>query len=754
MKTIIPIAAISAGLFASDADFSSQLSRSPSRINTSNNIANFGVAAMVAGGGGMYLYGRFGGNEHTRESGLLSSEAAIDSVIVSEVIKLATQRERPNEGNGQGHFWVGGSSFPSQHAAVAWSLAAVFANEYPTPLVKFLSYGAASAISVSRITSLNHFPSDVFVGSTLGYFIGREVYRAHHDTDLPGKSYGTFVKGYTGPRSPSVTGTTFVPMDSWVYPLMDRLAALGYIDSAFEGQRPWTRQECARLVREASFLVEREADTKSSAYGAYKELSLEFAPELHSEINTDFDAKLESAYAGVLGIGGQPLTDGFDFGETIVNNFGRPFGEGFNSTTGVSTRFVAGPFGGYIRGEYQHGAAPMNLSPAVQQAILSYDVTGSLPPGSPWMVPPAVTVNRFRFLEAYLSLNVHNNLLTFGEQSLWWGPDQMGPALFSTNAQPIPMFRISRNVPYVIPWVSKILGPLDIQALLGQLNGYQYVSYFDKSGQFIASGPPVQPHPWIHGEKFSFKPTPNFEFGFAETTVFAGPGFKFNGHTFLTSYSIGNVTIPGQPNTPGDRRSALDFTYRIPGVRDWLSFYADSFTEDEFSPVAYPRRSAWWLGFYLPKIPKLNKLQFRAEGGYTDLPGLRAGAGSFYANFSWNSGYTNFGQIMGDWVGRQGRGIQAFGTYWLSPRNKVDVSVRKQAVSPDHLGGGTLYDGRAAGTFVLKKSLEFSGYLQYESWNFPLLATSTQSNLAVGVQLNFVPLGGLTASNLAHALKH
>ena len=60
MKTIIPIAAISAGLFASDADFSSQLSRSPSRINTSNNIANFGVAAMVAGGGGMYLYGRFG----------------------------------------------------------------------------------------------------------------------------------------------------------------------------------------------------------------------------------------------------------------------------------------------------------------------------------------------------------------------------------------------------------------------------------------------------------------------------------------------------------------------------------------------------------------------------------------------------------------------------------------------------------------------------------------------------------------------
>jgi membrane-associated phospholipid phosphatase len=754
MKTIIPIAAISAGLFASDADFSSQLSRSPSRINTSNNIANFGVAAMVAGGGGMYLLGRIRGDEHARESGVLSSEAAIDSVVVSEIIKLATQRQRPNEGTGQGHFWAGGSSFPSQHAAVAWSLATVFANEYPTPVVKFLSYGAASAISISRITSLNHFPSDVFVGSALGYFVGREVYRTRHDAELPGASYGTFVKGYTGPRSPSLTGTTFVPMDSWVYPLMDRLAAMGYIDSAFEGQRPWTRQECARLVKEASVLMESQADTTSSAYSAYKELSLEFTPELRDGINTDFDARLESTYAGVLGIAGAPLTDGFDFGETVVNNFGRPFGEGFNSTTGVSTRFVAGPFGAYIRGEYQHGAAPMNLSPAVQQAILNYDVTAPLPAGSPWMVPPAATVDRFRLLDVYLSLNLKNNLLTFGQQSLWWGPDQMGPALFSTNAQPIPMFRISRNVPYVIPWVSKILGPLDIQAFLGQLNGYQYVSYYNESGQFIASGPPVQPHPWIHGEKFSFKPTPNFEFGFGETTVFAGPGFKFNGHTFLRSYSIGNVAIPGQPNTPGDRRSALDFTYRIPGAREWLSFYADSFTEDEFSPVAYPRRSAWWLGFYLPKIPKLNKLQFRAEGGYTDLPGLRQGAGSFYANYSWNSGYTNFGQIMGDWVGRQGRGIQAFGTYWLSARNKVEVSFRKQAVSPDHLRGGTLYDERVASTFMLKPSLELSGYVQYERWNFPLLASTTQSNVAVAVQLNFVPLGGITAVNLARAFKH
>jgi Capsule assembly protein Wzi/PAP2 superfamily len=753
-KAVLPFVAFTAGLLASDASFSSQLSRSSSRINTSNNISNFGLAAMIAGGGGAYLYGRLGRDEHARETGILSSEAAIDAAIISEGLKLLTERQRPNEGSGQGHFWTGGgfnSSFPSQHAAVAWSLAAVFAHEYPSPAMKLLSYGAASAISVSRITSLNHFPSDVFVGSTIGYLVGREVYGRHHNDDLPGASYGTFVKADDGQRSPFLTGTTFVPMDSWVYPLIDRLAARGYIDSGFEGNRPWTRQNCARLVKEAGQQIQAQTEVSDSTYEAYKELQNEFAPELNETINTDLDARLESSYVSVLGITGPPLTDGFDFGQTIINNFGRPYGEGVSNTVGFSTRFVAGPFGAYIRGEYEHGAAPMSLSPAVQDAILRYEAPAA-PPGSPWFVPPATTVNQFHFLDAYLSLNLRNNLFTFGKQSLWWGPSQAGPFLFSTNAQPIPMFRYSRNVPFVIPVVSKILGPMQVELFLGQLNGYQYVTYFQPNGEPIAVPPPIHPHPWIHGERISFKPTPNFEFGVGETTIFGGPGFGFNGHTFLRSYSISN-TIPGQNDDPGDRRSGFDFSYRIPGLRNWLTFYADSFTEDEFSPIAYPRRSAWWMGFYLPRLPKLHNLDFRAEGGYTDLPGLVGGSGHFYGNGHYNSGYTNYGQLMGNWVGQQGRGIQALSTYWFSARNKVQLSFRKQAANPSDLGGGTLYDGGGTATFTVTPNLELSGHVQYERWRFPILSTGTQSNVSISVQLDFLPLGGITASKLVHFVR-
>jgi len=46
-------------------------------------------------------------------------------------------------------------------------------------------------------------------------------------------------------------GSPYVPLDSWVYPAIERLMGLGLIDSGFLAHRPWTRWECARLITEA-----------------------------------------------------------------------------------------------------------------------------------------------------------------------------------------------------------------------------------------------------------------------------------------------------------------------------------------------------------------------------------------------------------------------------------------------------------------------------------------------------------------------
>jgi membrane-associated phospholipid phosphatase len=80
-------------------------------------------------------------NDHLRETGILGAEAVANASLVAEGLKLVTNRERPNDGTGQGTFWPPNhysldSSFPSGHAAASWALARVIAAEYPGWLTK------------------------------------------------------------------------------------------------------------------------------------------------------------------------------------------------------------------------------------------------------------------------------------------------------------------------------------------------------------------------------------------------------------------------------------------------------------------------------------------------------------------------------------------------------------------------------------------------------------------------------------------
>ena len=51
---------------------------------------------------------------------------------------------------------------------------------------------------------------------------------------------------------------------------------------------------------------------------------------------------------------GEPLTDGNHFGQTLINDFGRPYQEGFNSVDGFSAWTTTGRWVGYVHAEYQH----------------------------------------------------------------------------------------------------------------------------------------------------------------------------------------------------------------------------------------------------------------------------------------------------------------------------------------------------------------------------------------------------------------
>lgn len=145
----------------------------------SNGLLGGFVAAPVI----IYGLGHIHHDDHATETGTLAGEVMVDSLVVDEVLKAITMRERPTVDGAKGKFFqtsVGlDSSFPSTHSFLAWSSAAVIASEYTGPLMQITAYGLATGVSLARVLGRDHFPSDVIVGSAVGWLVGRYVFRKH-----------------------------------------------------------------------------------------------------------------------------------------------------------------------------------------------------------------------------------------------------------------------------------------------------------------------------------------------------------------------------------------------------------------------------------------------------------------------------------------------------------------------------------------------------------------------------------------------
>ncbi len=736
----VPIAFVAAGSLSSDTAIESHVPTSLRTASRAVTISNAGVATMAAAGAGLFVLGHLSHDDQKRETGLLSGEAAIGVFLDTEIFKYGFGRERPFTGDGRGRFFQGGNSFPSQHAAINWAVASVIAHEYPGPLTQFLAYGAAGAFSAARLVGRQHFATDLLVGSALGWYMGREVFRSHsHYSDAEIARWGTFKKSDGDfSREPGNMGSVYVPLDSWIYPAMERLSALGYLQSADLGMRPWTRMECARLLlNEAGEQLEQENLPDSAPRKIYAALSSEFNFEMGLlKGDRNVVASLDSVYSRLTAVSGRPLTDGFHFGQTIINDYGRPYGEGLNNVTGISGHAMAGPFSIYLRGEFQGAPSVSPLSASAATVIQSTDGVPSAPPTTPFRA-----VNRADLLEGYVGMQLNNWQFTFGKQSLWWGEDASGPMLFSTNSEPILMLQINRVRPIELPGPLSIIGPIRVDYIVGRLTGQRWV--FGSAAGFTGSWTQsLKDQPFIVGEKLSFKPTTNLELGFSVTALFGGPGVPATPHKLLQAmFSTGNG-VPGSSGDAGDRRGGFDFAYRIPKLRNRASFYADAFTDDAPSPWLAWDKTAFTAGVYLSRVPKISKLDLRVEGVSTDLPGGGPVVqhGFFYNNDRFRSGYTNSGNLIGSWIGRQGQGAQAWATYWFTPKSKLELNYRHEKVSAQFIpGGGSLSDFGLSTDYWVHSNLELSAWAKHERWLFPVIQPNADRSVTAAVQITYEP---------------
>jgi hypothetical protein len=773
---LLPLTAATGTLIASDHHTMTALVHINAKDQQHfSTLSNAGVGALGALPAGMYLWSLSRDAPQARETGLLSGEALIDSLAVSEAFQFVSRRDRPDVNNAKGNFFTSSptnSGFPSNHATAAWAIAAVVGDEYPGWLTRTAVYGLATGVSVSRVLAEQHFPSDVLIGSAAGWLIGHYVYRTHHNYTLnpfdnPPKprDYSTHPYATPQPNSqppniqppniqpnpalfpnlidnhpaqplsddvdPDTIGSTNVPMDSWIYPALERLAAMGFIPGQSVAIRPWTRQECLRQLR----LAEDQDDLKD----AYSPSLLAEATRLMADLKAEFESEpqyyesisLESAYARYGTIVGPALADSFHFGQTWWNDYGRPLGRGSSAIAGFSFRAHDGRFFFYDRQEQQHSPGNPAETPAINALINLIDRTQLANDPVIRPIEARAAFDQQRAMELYGGVAFAGNALSIGKQELYWGPTTMGPLAFSSNAEPTYNLRFVSTRPHPLPFFPS-LGTYRFDVVLGKLSGHSYPA-----------------RPWFNGQKADFNFGDNLEISFTRWSIFWGVGHPITFHNFKAnvfsfnstgSGGCGGCTGYGDRNDPGDRKSNFDFSYRLPFLRRVVTLYADAYSDDDPSPIDAPRRAAWNPGIYFARLPFLPHMDLRVEAVSSTGLATDFGGQHFFVNNQYLDGNTNKGFLLGNAIGRDGRAIEGRTNYWFSARTRVQAGYRQNKGGTYFLpGGATITDGFVNGYFAINRHWEAEIFTQYERFLIPSYMSGSQHNTSGWLQLTWNP---------------
>ncbi len=365
-----------------------------------------------------------------------------------------------------------------------------------------------------------------------------------------------------------------------VYVCLDKLHAGGLLKSYMPDQRPLTRHAVAKLAAEAR----RNAGEGSPFESIIGELerkysdallrkSFEFIPlDSFSLSYTATDQKESPVSDNGLGDASglvQPL---------LSYNHGDRFGRNSNIYSRSVHKISVGPhFAAYLQPKYF--------------ARSGEDADGG------------IGLHR-----GYVKVGFKNLEVQAGRDDLRWGPGENG-LLFSGNARPLDMIKVSSPEPFRFPGVFKRLGPFRATAFFSWLGGGYHPS-----------------HATLSGYRIDYSPFRWWSIGFDHAVFLWGdetqaPDFK----TAMRSF-IGFISDSAKDRASSNHLMGMDATLRIPQAMG-MEIYAKALLEDTQAERAYMlKNDANWLGgLYIPKISGLERLSLRGEYIYTGQFSYRHG---------------------------------------------------------------------------------------------------------------------------------
>jgi len=128
--------------------------------------------AQAGGAFGLYAFGRMSHSPRLTQFGASLVRSQIITQSMTQAVKFATQRTRPDGTT---------LSFPSGHSASMFATATVVEREFGWK-AGLPAYVAAAWVAGSRVETRRHYVSDVVAGATVGILAGRAVTFGHGNT--------------------------------------------------------------------------------------------------------------------------------------------------------------------------------------------------------------------------------------------------------------------------------------------------------------------------------------------------------------------------------------------------------------------------------------------------------------------------------------------------------------------------------------------------------------------------------------------
>ena len=528
-------------------------------------------------------------------------------------------------------------------------------------------------------------------------------------------------------------------MDSWIYPALERLNAMGLIPFQSTAIRPWTRIECLRQVREAEEVLAGQHGHLYDVDAGAKAEAERLLPQLEHELNAPAagrEAVLEAAYARAGTIAGPALTDSFHYGQTWWNDFGRPLGRGTSAIAGYAVRANYRRFYLFDRQEMQQSPTTSGIS--AQQSALFYQLD-NVRFGTPAAAPPYGVQSarpaylRQRPLELYAGYAFDGFNLSFGKQQLFWGPTTMGPWAFSSNAEPTYNLRLVATRPRSFPFFPT-LGTYRFDLVFGKLSGHHFPA-----------------RPYFNGQKANFTFGRTLEVSFTRWSILYGVGHPMTlrglKNNLFSSNSTGTNFGYDDRADPGDRKSDFDFRLHVPGLRNYVTVYADAYADDELNPIDAPRRVAWAPGIYFARLPGLPHMDLWLEAASSEELSEDEGSGlRFFINNQYRDGNTNKGFLLGNAVGRDARALEARSSYWFSSKTRVEAGYRQSKGGLQFLpGGSTITDAFGSGSYAFNEEWSAQAFVQFERFLVPSYLPGAQRNGSGRLQITWNPKLSLSA---------